>query len=61
MTNIISKIRYYFWFKRLQRVSVKKFGFTKESVKTFCYESWRDYFINGDTPEQAMREDLTYA
>jgi hypothetical protein len=49
------------WFAELKQVAVKDFGFTPESAETLHADSWRDYFDAGQSPAEAMSEDMSYA
>jgi len=44
--------------EELRSVAVEKFEFTKEAAKSLKLEDWEPYFIDGLTPEQALKEDL---
>jgi len=46
------------WMEELRSVAVEKFEFTKEAAKSLKLEDWEPYFIDGLTPEQALKEDL---
>ena len=48
------------WFDMLKKVAVREFGFTKESAESFDKEAWKQYFDDGMSPYQALREDLSY-
>lgn len=55
------EIAYRAWYEELKKVAVEKFEFTPASAETICYDSWKSYFMDGNTPEEAMREDLSNA
>lgn len=47
------------WFEQLKQEAVM-LGFTEHAIKTFHPNDWRDYFVGGYSPSEALAEDSSY-
>jgi hypothetical protein len=52
---------YYAWVQELKKVAVKRFGFTEHGVKHTDWDAFKDYFIDGYSPKDALTEDSSCA
>lgn len=48
------------WFRELRRIAFLN-GFSPDSIETFDKEAWRSYFGDGNTPAQALFEEISCA
>lgn len=53
-------IDYYEWVQELKRVAIVE-GFTQKGVANTDWEAFKDYYIDGYTPAEAILEDLSNA
>jgi hypothetical protein len=49
------------WFKKLQEVAVKDFGYSKKAVKTMDKKAWKSFYDDGLKPEEALEDDVSNA
>ena len=49
------------WFKEVKRIAWCDFYYTLEAVDSFDPDAWRLFYDEGETPGQAIIEDLSNA
>lgn len=50
------------WIEEIKKLAMSKYGFTQQGVDhTDWVTYWETYGINGMTPDEALKEDLSCA
>ena len=45
------------WFSKLRRQAVELFEYTPEAAAKFDAEKWKEYYLDGFTPKDALQDD----
>ena len=44
------------WFEKLKDLAISKYGYEPEAAETFDSEEYKDFFLQGYTPKEALDE-----
>jgi len=45
------------WYEKLKRQAVELFNYSQEAVDSFDERYWKEYYLDGFTPKDALQEE----
>jgi len=45
------------WYEKLKQQAVELFNYTPEAVESFDVKFWKEYYLDGFTPKEALQEE----
>lgn len=45
------------WYEKLKRQAVELFGYSQQTVDSFDEKFWKEYYLDGFTPKDALQEE----
>ena len=46
------------WFAKLKKQAVELFDYTSEKAESLDEKTWKEYYLDGFTPKDALEEEL---